>query len=136
VTAPPDLLERDSELAFIDRLIGDARGCTGRVAVTEGSAGVGKTALLAAARDGAAEGHMRVLAARGSELERELAFWVVRHLFEAVLARAPEAERAELLSGAARLAGPVLLLDSSPPTDPSAALHGLYLLSRGDRTDG
>jgi DNA-binding CsgD family transcriptional regulator len=128
VTRVADLLERDSELAFIERLIGDAAIGAGRVAVVEGSAGMGKTALLGAARERAGAAGMRVLAARGGEIERELAFGVVRQLFESV-ARAPDEQRAELLSGAARLAAPALLLETSAGADPAGALHGLYWLA-------
>jgi hypothetical protein len=45
---------------------------------------------------------MRVLAAHGSELEREFAYGVVRQLFERVLAGADKAQREDLLAGAAR----------------------------------
>jgi DNA-binding CsgD family transcriptional regulator len=128
VTAVPDLLERHSELASVEQLIGDVKKGTGRMAVIEGSAGLGKTAVLVAACDRAVAADMRVLAARGGELEGELAFGVVRALFEGLLARAPQEERAELLSGAARLAASALELESSATADPSAALHGLYWL--------
>ena len=128
MTGIPDLLERDLELALVERLIGDAARGTGRVLVIEGSAGLGKTALLAAVRERAAAAGMCALFARGGDLEAELAFGVVRQLFERVLARAPEEERAELLAGAAWLAAPVLLLESAAISDPSAALHGLYWL--------
>lgn len=128
VSGVHDLLERDSELAFVERLIGDAEKGAGRVAVIEGSAGMGKTTVLAAARERAAAAGVDVLHARASELEAELAFGVVRQLFEGLLARTPEEERAELLAGAARLSAPALLLESSTTTDPSAALHGLYWL--------
>jgi DNA-binding CsgD family transcriptional regulator len=128
VTGVADLLERDSELAFVERLIGDAMNGSGRLVLIEGSAGMGKTAMLAAAREQAGAAGMHVLSARGGELEGELAFGVVRQLFEGVVARAQEEERTELLSGAARLAAPALLLESSASGDPSAALHGLYWL--------
>jgi DNA-binding CsgD family transcriptional regulator len=125
VAAVSDLLDRDSELARIERLAGEVEDGAGRVAVIEGSAGIGKTALLAAARERAAAADMRVLHAGGSEVEGELAFGVVRQLFEGLLARAPAEERTKLLSGAARLAVPALLLESGT-SDPNAALHGLY----------
>ena len=48
---------------------------------------------------------MRVLRARGAELEREFAFGVVRQLFEPALADASEPERAELLQGRGRDGG-------------------------------
>ena len=83
--------------------------------------------MLAAARAGGVGGHVRTLCPAG-ELEGELAFGVVRQLFEGLVARAPEEERAELLSGQARLGAPVLMLESVAASDPSAALHGLYWL--------
>jgi DNA-binding CsgD family transcriptional regulator len=78
----------------------------------------------------AADG-LRVLSARGGELEREFPFGVVRQLLEPVLAAADQAERGTLLAGAAALAEPVL---STPEGDgaaepPFAALHGLYWLA-------
>ena len=103
----------------------------------EGPAGIGKTALLAAARTAAADGGMRVLRSRGTELERDFAFGVVRQLFEPALAEASEPERADLLQGAAGVAAGLLGLPGAPPADgppasgvdPSfAILHGLYWL--------
>ena len=101
----------------------------------EGPAGIGKTALLAAARTAAANNGMRVLRARGAELERDFAFGVVRQLFEPTLAEASELARADLLQGAAGVAAGLLGLPGAPATnsasssgiDPSfAILHGLY----------
>jgi DNA-binding CsgD family transcriptional regulator len=98
---------------------------------------MGKTALLAAARTAAADGGMRVLRSRGTELERDFAFGVVRQLFEAPLAKASEAERADLLQSAAGVAAGLLGLPGAPTADgppPSGAdrsfaiLHGLYWL--------
>jgi hypothetical protein len=51
---------------------------------------------------------MRVLRARGGELERDFGFGVVRQLFEPVLAAASAAERAEWLEGAAGRAARLL----------------------------
>jgi predicted ATPase len=68
------------------------------VVLIEGPAGIGKTRLLAAARERGARG-MTVLTARCSELEREFSFGAIRQLFEPV---ARDAERrARLLAGAA-----------------------------------
>ena len=53
--------------------------------VFEGPAGIGKSSLLAAARTAAAA-DLRVLSARGGELERELPFGIVRQLLEPVVA--------------------------------------------------
>jgi hypothetical protein len=44
---------------------------------------------------------LTTLSARGSELERDFAYGLVRQLFEAQLVAAPPPERAELLVGAA-----------------------------------
>jgi hypothetical protein len=55
---------------------------------------------------------VRVLRARGSDLEQEFAFGVVRQLFEGLLARADADERPALFSGAAALASP--LFDLAP----------------------
>jgi DNA-binding CsgD family transcriptional regulator len=105
--------------------------------VVEGPAGIGKTALLTAARIAAADGGMRVLRARGTELERDFAFGVVRQLFEPSLAEASEVERADLLQAAAGVAAGILELPGAPAADgphssavdPSfAILHGLYWL--------
>ena len=132
------LLERNEELARIESALAAARTGRGTFLVIEGPAGMGKTALLAAARTAAADGGMRVLRSRGAELERDFAFGVVRQLFEPPLADASELERADLLQGAAGVAAGLLGLPGAPPTDASPAagvdpsvalLHGLYWLS-------
>ena len=102
--ATEPLLERNEELARIESALAEARTGRGRFLVIEGPAGMGKTALLAAARTEAAEGGMRVLRSRGTELERNFAFGVVRQLVEPPLVEASELERAELLHGAAGVA--------------------------------
>src|SRR5512133_417402 len=103
----------------------------------EEPAGIGKTALLAASRTAAAEGRMRVLRSRATEMETNFAFGVVRQLFERPLVEASELERADLLQGAAGVAAGMIGLpgapaaDAPPPAgvDPSfAILHGLYWL--------
>jgi DNA-binding CsgD family transcriptional regulator len=135
--AAEPLLERNDELARIESALADARTGRGRFVVVEGPAGIGKTALLAAARTAAAEGGMRLLRSRGTELERDFAYGVVRQLFEPSLVEASELERADLLQDAAGAAAGLLGLPGAPPTDappysgvdPSfAILHGLYWL--------
>src|SRR6266540_1233214 len=135
--ATEPLLERNEELARIESALADARTGRGRFVVVEGPAGIGKTALLAAARAAAAEGGMRVLRSRATELETNFAFGVVRQLFEPPLVEASELERADLLQAAAGVAAGLLGLPGAPPTegspapgvDPSfAILHGLYWL--------
>src|ERR1043165_2953746 len=82
------LLERGEELARIDTALAVARAGRGRLLVIEAEPGMGKTGLLAAARTSAAASGMRVLRARGTELEHEFAFGVVRQLFERPLVEA------------------------------------------------
>jgi hypothetical protein len=102
------LLERSEELARIESALARARTGRGSFVVIEGPAGIGKTAVLLAARTAAAGQDMRVLRSRGAELERDFAFGVVRQLFEPVLAEAAPAERADWLQGAAGVAAGLL----------------------------
>ena len=143
--ATGQLLDRSKELARIESALAEARSGRGRLVVVEGPAGIGKTALLAAARTAAADRGMRVLRSRGTELEREFAFGVVRQLFEPALAEASQLERADLLQGAAGVAAGLLGLPGVPVTegppasgvDPSfAILHGLYWLCANVTTVG
>jgi DNA-binding CsgD family transcriptional regulator len=133
--ATGELLERSDELARIESALAEARSGRGTFVVIEGPGGIGKTALLAAVRTVAADGGMRVLRSRGTELECDFAFGVVRQLFEPPLVGASELERDELLQAAAGVAGSLLGLPGVPPmavptgVDPSfAVLHGLYWL--------
>src|SRR5215207_3996995 len=103
------LLERGQELARLEAALADGAHGRGRLTLVEGAAGIGKTALLDAARDRAGALGLRVLRARGAELERGFGFGVVRQLFEPALAAAGREERDDLLQGpagaAARLLG-------------------------------
>src|SRR5215831_7625885 len=80
------LLEREVQVAALRALADAARSGGGRFVVIEGSAGIGKTRLLAEARAIAGSAGMRVLAARGGELEGGFAYGIVRQLFEPLLA--------------------------------------------------
>src|SRR5688500_11448546 len=93
------LLERERELSAIDALVAEARGGTARFAVVEARAGIGKSRLLAAARERAAAHGFLTCAARGTELEGEFAYGVVRQLFEP-LRTDPEAWEAALAGAA------------------------------------
>ena len=132
--APALMLEREAEMAALEAMLGAAQAGDGRLVVVEGSAGIGKTRLLAEARARAAAAEFEVLSARGGELEGEFAFGIVRQLFEAPLAAATDDVRAEMLSGAAGLSASLFM---SAPTTPSgdgaessfAMLHGLYWLA-------
>ena len=93
------LLERDRELDSLRAVLQGAEGGGGRLALVEGPAGIGKSRLLAELRRAAREDDVRVLAARGSELERKFPFGVVRQLFEPSLTNGEARER--WLAGAA-----------------------------------
>ena len=80
-----ELFERGRELDELAARIERAAAGQGGLIVIEGPAGIGKSRLLGAARGARPSGAMRVLTARGSELEGEFAFGVVRQLFEAEL---------------------------------------------------
>lgn len=128
------LLERERELSELGRLVDATLAGAGRVVVIEGVAGIGKSRLLDAFCDHANTVGVRVLYARGGELERDLGWRVVRELFTPVVAAMTEADAQALLSGTARFAEPVLALTSYqvPPTGAdsvAAALQGLYWLA-------
>jgi DNA-binding CsgD family transcriptional regulator len=129
------LLERDAQVAALEALTDAARSGGGRFAVIEGSAGIGKTRLLAEARAIAGAAGMRVLVARGGELESEFAYGIVRQLFEPLLASASPELRADLLSGPAGLVEQLfgtaeLAASQDAPAEGSFALqHGLYWLA-------
>ncbi|MFL5829199.1 MAG: AAA family ATPase, partial [Solirubrobacteraceae bacterium] len=126
----PELLERELELEAVDGLIG-AVG-SGRLLAIEGPPGIGKTALLAEARERGRAAGLRVLGARGSQLERSFSYGIVRQLFEPLLAAESADGRAGLLAGAAVLAAPVFdpaQVVGDPVGDSSlATVHGLYWL--------
>jgi DNA-binding CsgD family transcriptional regulator len=121
------LNERDGELATIEEALRGAGG----VLVVEGGAGIGKTALLDAACRRADDVGWQVLRARGSELESDFAFGVVRQLFERRLVDLDEGERGELLAGPAAAAWQLLFgqpSEASAEDASFAVLHGLYWL--------
>lgn len=127
------LVERDRELGVIEALLADAAGGRGSVLLIEGLPGIGKTALLAAARQLADARGLRTLTAVGGELDRELPFAIVRQLLEPVLRAASPTADAELLAGAAGLARPVFGLGADEagdrePTGLGNVVHGLYWL--------
>src|SRR5688572_19025271 len=105
---PAQLLEREAELAELNGAIARARDGEGSVVIVEGPPGIGKTELVRAARRIGADAGLTVLSARGSELESDFAFGVVRQLFQAPLGAMPTDQRKEALSGAAALAGSLL----------------------------
>ena len=123
------LLEREGELGRVDASLQAAAEGTGAALLIEGPAGIGKTALLHAARTRANAHGIAVVQARGIELENEYPFGVVRQCLEPALRAAGSAEREKLLDGAARLAAPVVLDETGEAASTSyGVLHGLYWL--------
>jgi DNA-binding CsgD family transcriptional regulator len=123
------LVERDGELAALDAALTSIADGAGRLIVVEGPAGIGKSALLDQGRELAPGMGFTVLSARGSELEIDFPFGVVRQLFEGVLR--DEDERAAALAGAAAPAEAVFDLGGEAAFgDVSfSALHGLYWMT-------
>jgi len=132
---PDDLLERDTELAVTRDMIAAAvRTRAGGMLLIEGPAGIGKTSLLAAAARIADGLGASVMRARAGELERDFSFGVVRQLLEAPVSALDTAERARVLSGAARSAAPVV--DASAmavplPGEQAAAEERAFMVSHG-----
>jgi DNA-binding CsgD family transcriptional regulator len=124
------LLERDAELALIDRLIEAARKGRGGLVLVEGPPGIGKTRLVEAARERGAGAGLDVLAARGAELEASFPFGVVRRLFERRVADAADS----LFAGAAASARAVLAGQAQAGAS-FDALHGLYWLTANLSTE-
>ena len=128
------LLERERELAVLERCLADAGAGRGRLVVIEGPAGIGKTALLGAGRRLAGERGVTVLSARGAPLEQDFSYGGVRQLFEPFLLASGGPESGELLTGAAALAMPAFAaaepsLRVSPQDASFSTLHGLYWLT-------
>jgi len=130
VLQDPTLLERGDETAAIEAALDRAATGDGACVVIEGPAGIGKSALLDAARRDARARGMAVLAARADELEENFPYGVVRQLFE----RRARTDRGLLAGSASLAAGPLGLVGSSPdpavdPTEPEsefAVFHALY----------
>ena len=124
-----ELLERSDELAVMREGAGAVAGGEGRAVVVEGPAGIGKSALVAAACVHARAAGLTPLAARGIELERAFGFGVVRQLLE------PAVQDGDF-EGAARHAAalldvPLAERPSLPfgPEGAFVALHGLFHLT-------
>lgn len=83
------LVEREDELALLSGWVQRAAGGDGLTIALEAAAGVGKSTLLSWVVQLAETAGMAVAQACGGELERDLAYGIVRQLFEARLAVAP-----------------------------------------------
>jgi DNA-binding NarL/FixJ family response regulator len=116
------LLERGTELEALIDAVATTAGGDGLVVTIEGPAGIGKSALLEAARESARRSGLRTLTASGSELERDFGFGVVRRLFEAVSDTAGPVPIALAPADADAAA-------ADPVEATYAALNGLYRLT-------
>ena len=126
-----------SDLAELEEIVGQSARGRGQLVVVEGPAGIGKTRLLEAVAAACEPAGHGVFGARGSELEREFAFGVVRQLFGPLTPAPGASPPADVFSGAAGLALPLLTgvtaadetVTRSPMADPIVPLlHGLYWL--------
>jgi len=131
-----DLLERDDALGQIDVALAKGRAGQGCALLLTGQAGIGKTSLFEVARARAAAAGMSLLTARSGQLESDVAFGVVRQLFEPPVLGVGPPERRALFEGAAGLAAPLLAADLAGVPVPGsgrrsawAVLHGLYWLT-------
>ncbi|MEW2522528.1 ATP-binding protein [Actinacidiphila alni] len=134
------LLERDAELVAVDEALSDLTGLRpdgsglarpaerlGGLLAFAGSAGIGKTSLLAEVRRRAAERGCTVLSARGGDQEQQVAFHVARQLLQPQLAGAPESELRARLGSWYGIVGPALGLctaEGAAP-DPQGLRDGL-----------
>lgn len=127
------LLERDRELDALASAAVAASSGAGGILLFEGPAGIGKTALIQRAGTISRDAGMRVLGARGGELERDFGFGVVGQLFEPAVRGAAASH---LLSGPAVHAAPIFAplqggaADDEPRGERTLpVLHGLYWLA-------
>jgi DNA-binding CsgD family transcriptional regulator len=114
-------------------LLAGAAGGRGAVALIEGAAGIGKTSLLQRAATFGRDAGCTTVSARGSELERDFAFGLVRQLLELLVAGLGADDRDEAFAGAAALAAPIFEVGETPAGGTrsevsEAALHGLHWL--------
>ena len=132
VSQASPLLERESELAELAGALAATRAGSGGLILVEGPAGIGKSGLLAATCSLAEEAGVVIARSRGSELEAQFAFGVVRQLFEPLL-RERSRQRARLLRGAAALAAEVVgagaVGSSRTEVGLEEVVHGLYWLT-------
>jgi DNA-binding CsgD family transcriptional regulator len=85
------------------------------VAVIEGAPGTGKSLMLGTAARLAASSGMRVLSARGLEIERTVSFAVAVNLLEPALDGLPQAARARVFRDGAAVAAPLFGAGASAP---------------------
>ena len=108
-------------------------GDRGGSLLIEGPAGVGKTALLGELERRAENDGYRVLRARGSEMERDFGYGLVRQLFGPLLRALSPESRAALFAGPAGLAAAIFGLggDALEVGAAESSLYGLFWMLAG-----
>jgi DNA-binding SARP family transcriptional activator len=133
-SAADDLVDREHELLTLERALDATTRGGSRVLLVEGPAGIGKSRLVVELRRLAESRGLPVVLGRGSQLEQDFGFGVVRQLFEPVLV--DPARREALLSGAAASARGVFESVDTRVDGSFAVLHGLYWLTVNLAADG
>src|SRR6185312_7596272 len=123
------LIERDAELDVLHEAVSGLAKGAGRVVVIDGSAGLGKSALVEHAATIATRAGCSVRRAAPSPHERQFAFGVIRSLLETPLVDASGPERAQLMDGAGASAGALLLDGATPAGDDATPIaHSVFWL--------
>ncbi|MGW5654183.1 ATP-binding protein [Streptomyces humi] len=136
ITEQSTLIERRQELRALDAAFQELRRSADGVPrarrrgllAFSGPGGLGKTALIAAARDRAAGNGFTVLSGRGGENEQASAFRVVRQLMQPSLATMDGAELRAFLGSWYDVMAAVLGLEArgpAPAPDPTGVRDGL-----------
>lgn len=108
------ILERDEDLSRCSAVLDAVRNRAGAVIVVEGSAGIGKSELLARVCAEAAVRGVTPLAVRGNQRDQTLAFGAVRTLLARWVTSREPADRQDLFNGAAAFARVPLGLPLGP----------------------
>jgi DNA-binding SARP family transcriptional activator len=114
------LVGRDDELAYLDAIAVRARGGSVEVAVVDGEAGIGKTALLRTWADRRAGAGDTVLMASCGQLDRAMPLDALLAALASLLRRLGPEATADLLGADAPMLAP--LLGAAPGPQPSSAL--------------
>lgn len=128
------LLERERELSLLTELARGVRHGRGAVVSIDGSAGLGKTRLLAALEDRSERAGVRVLKGSGRELEQDLPYGLVRQLFAPVVSETDATVRNASFTGPASRVE-ALLVGDTPQADAFALQYGLYWLLANSSVD-
>lgn len=119
------LLERQSELDAAAAAVRDVTDGHGQVVVVEGTAGIGKTALVRAVLEDASTAGAGVLTARADELESGFPFGVMRQLLTDTLRGVDREVRAMVRRGPGAFAASLLEGDTAAARETATGDSGL-----------